>query len=340
MYYLLEGSRDDQKDYIKGLLASTLAIGFFYLFWVIFLVAFKYMGPNEVGFLSGKLKPLPPKPSSSSDEWIPWIKSKKTAERRLSRMRIAVCMCGVVIITSACLMSVKGVANLTSSLDSGTTAIEISQKLARRAIALIDQAVEQSKRTGEAVDSLMVDLNDICPAQRPQGICADINDVTTCDFEGIFDSPVIESTLRNFKEAETSVYFQELINARQDLTDFLGLASDLKDKAESFNAAFYVAMIFSLALTVLCVLIIFGMICRSSRIMLCLQHCIVMPAFTILVIIAFVFSLAFVLGSMTVADLCYDSPDDKILIILNRFQEQLSPIVVEIASFYINGKPL
>jgi hypothetical protein len=65
-----------------------------------------------------------------------------------------------------------------------------------------------------------------------------------------------------------------------------------------------------------------------------------MPAFTILVIIAFVFSMAFVLGSMTVADLCYDSPDDKILIILNRFQEQLSPIVVEIASFYINGKPL
>jgi hypothetical protein len=338
LYQLLEGSPDEQKNYIKGLIASVVAIGCFFLFWVLFILAFQYLGPYEVGWLSGRIKPLPPKPTNDDPDWnAAWSKVEQAATRKLKLMRIAVCFCGVIIICSACLMSVKGVASLTSSLASGTAAIDISESLATRAIGLIDQAVEQNTRTSAAVDDLLLDLNDICPLQRPDGICVDVDVFSTCNFDGIFESPEIENTLRHFAEAETSVYFQELVKARQNLVEFLGFTADLHETAESFNAVFYIAMVFSLTLTVLCVLIIFGMMCRSSKLMLCLQHCLVMPAFTILVLFSFAFSLTFVMGSMAVADLCYNSPDDKILIILNRFKERLSPIVVEIASFYING---
>lgn len=296
------------------------------------------MGPSEVGFFSGKMKPLPPKPSHSSEDWIPWRKMKREADRRLNRIRITVCLCGIAIIASSCMMSIKGIASLTTSLESGTNAIAIVETLANRAINLIDETTEQNSRTATTVDELLLDLNDICPVQRPDGICLDIDDIETCDFDGIFETPIIENTLRHFKEAESSIYFQELVKTRQNLVDFLGLTAELNDQAESFNTAFYMAMIFSLALTVLCVLIIFGMACHSSQIIACLQNCIVMPAFTILVLLSFVSAMTFVMGSLTVADLCYDSPDEKILILLNRFKEILSPIAVEVASFYINGK--
>jgi hypothetical protein len=69
----------------------------------------------------------------------------------------------------------------------------------------------------------------------------------------------------------------------------------------------------------------------------CLRKWFLVPSFAILVAFSFFFSMLFIIGSMSVADLCVDSPDNRILTILERFQEQLSPIAVEIASFYING---
>jgi len=236
-------------------------------------------------------------------------------------------------------MAVKGVSSLTQSLQDGTHAIALSENLASRAIKLIDKVTRQNTETATAVDSLLVSLNGICPTQRPDGLCTNLNNVSTCSFGNLFDTDVIEKTIRHFKEADKSIYFQQLADARNDLENFLALTADLNDKATTFNWALYVAMLFSLVLTVLCVFIIFGMACRTSRALKCLQHFILAPLFAVCVICSFVFSLLFVIGSMSVADLCYNSPDKNILVILNRFKEQLSPIGVEIASFYIQACP-
>ncbi len=334
---LMEGNSEEQADYLRGLLASSIAMVCFFLVWMIILVVFRCMGPQEVGFFSGKARPLPPQPSEDSEDLVAWQSLKAKAEMRMNLVRVVVCICGLLIIISSCLMAVKGVSSLTQSLHDGTEAISISENLANRAIKLIDMVTKQNTETAVAVDSLLVDLNAICPLQRPDGLCADLNDVSTCSFGNLFESDVIENTIRHFKEADKSIYFQQLGDVRQDLKNFLGLTADLHDKAESFNWALYAAMVFSLALTVLCVFIIFGMACRTSRILKCLQHFILAPLFTVLVVFSFVFAILFVIGSMSVADLCYNSPDGNILVILNRFREQLSPIGVEIASFYIQG---
>jgi len=339
MFLLLQGTRDEQKDYLKGLIMPVVAILLFFVIWLFILVAFRFLGPNEVGFLSGRFKRLPPEPKKTDpiEERTAWADKYNLAQLWLKGIQICVCISGFLIIISACLMSSKGVASLTKSLNDGTTAISLSESLANQAIRLIDQAVAQNERTGKAVDDLMIDLNGICPTLRPDGICSDVDDLDTCDFVGLFESPEIEMTLRHFKDGDQSVYFQELVNAKQNLMEFLDMTADLRKKADSFSVVFNVAMIFSLALTVLCLLINVGLLCRNSKLVLCLQHCLVVPAFTVLVLISFFFAMTFVMGSMTVADLCYDSPDGKILILLNRFRTELSPIVVEIASFYING---
>lgn len=334
---LMEGSADEQQSYLKGLMASSIAMFSLFIVWLVFLIVFRCMGPQEVGFLSGKPRPLPPQPPENSEDFVAWQKLKTSAERRMHLVRIVVCICGLLIIISSCLMAVKGVSSLTQSLYDGTQAIAMSENLANRAIKLIDKVTQQNSATAKAVDSLLEDLNGICPQQRPNGLCTDLNDVSTCEFGDLFDNDIIETTIRHFKEADKSIYFQQLADVRGDLQNFLGVTADLNDTAESFNWALYVAMLFSLALTVLCVFIIFGMACRTSRILKCLQHLVLAPLFTILVILSFVFAMLFVIGSMSVADLCYDSPDRNILVILNRFKDQLSPIGVEIASFYIQG---
>ena len=48
--------------------------------------------------------------------------------------------------------------------------------------------------------------------------------------------------------------------------------------------------------------------------------------------------MVFVIGSIVLADLCVNSPDDKILAILDRIRQKISPIIVESLIFYITGK--
>jgi hypothetical protein len=80
------------------------------------------------------------------------------------------------------------------------------------------------------------------------------------------------------------------------------------------------------------------------KMMVCLQSRILMPTFVVVVIFAFVFSLLFVTASMTTADVCIykdysNNIDMRVLTLLGRFQEALSPIVVEFARFYIQQCP-
>ena len=41
---------------------------------------------------------------------------------------------------------------------------------------------------------------------------------------------------------------------------------------------------------------------------------------------------------MTLADLCVDGPDTRMLAIVDRFRGDLSPILVEFITFYISRK--
>jgi hypothetical protein len=56
------GSEEQQKDYLKGLLASSITIFCFFLVWVCILLICKRIGPSKAGWLSGRRDPLPSHP--------------------------------------------------------------------------------------------------------------------------------------------------------------------------------------------------------------------------------------------------------------------------------------
>jgi hypothetical protein len=211
------------------------------------------------------------------------------------------------------------------------------QTLTQGGIDLIDLIDEQNAATSIAVEGLLEDANHICPSVRDP-LCTDLSNPSTCNFEGVFDTDVLQITLEHFAGAERNVYYQEIFKARDDLEDLLLVAADLDDKAATFNWALYCAMVFSTLLAALCLLIMVGIACRVSRVLSCLRHCVLVPIFSLLVVLSFVFAIVFIVGSMALADLCMDSPDNRVLVILNRFQEDLSPMMVEFATFYISSK--
>lgn len=59
---LIQGSNQDQQDYLTGLLAGSLAIFCLFVCWMFMLTFLKCLGPNRVGFFAASRADLPPKP--------------------------------------------------------------------------------------------------------------------------------------------------------------------------------------------------------------------------------------------------------------------------------------
>ena len=91
---LMVGSEDEQKDYQKGLLASSITLICMFVVWSIVLITLKLMGPGQVGWWSGKTSKRNPAP------------------RQTPLLKGLVCFAGFSIILCSLLMSINGYAML------------------------------------------------------------------------------------------------------------------------------------------------------------------------------------------------------------------------------------
>jgi hypothetical protein len=183
-------------------------------------------------------------------------------------------------------------------------------------------------------------LNTICPEIREE-ICADINDSSTCDWEGfedIWDIKVFFTSLQDHLEDTRDDLYEELVQSKSDLEGMIVATDNLVSTVETYNWAFQVARLCALVLAFLCLIIIYGVVLRISRARKWLQHWILVPIFVLLVVLCFAFSLAFIIGSTSLADLCVDSPNNRLLLLLDRFRESFSPLVYRFVVFYISSK--
>ena len=61
---MIQGTEDERKEYLRGMLAASITIFCIFALWMFFLLAFKCVGPYVTGCLSGRRLPLPRKPES------------------------------------------------------------------------------------------------------------------------------------------------------------------------------------------------------------------------------------------------------------------------------------
>jgi hypothetical protein len=113
---LINGSESEQEDYLRGLLASSITIFWFFMIWMFFVWVFKCMGPYAVGIFSGRRVPLPAKPRQADyednkkyeEKLEKWIRHYEGVKLGNTFMKGLVLFAGLSIIVSSILLSVKG----------------------------------------------------------------------------------------------------------------------------------------------------------------------------------------------------------------------------------------
>ena len=329
--FLLQGTAEEQTQYKRGLLATSYVLICIFVIWSCLLLLLKYLGPTQVGIFSGASPTV-----------------AQTPPCRKKFYRGIFLFSGLAIIISSILMSIYGVDSLTDTLDSGRDGINIARDLIQLGVGLLDEIIQQNSEIGTEVDIFLNDITYICPNfEEAFALCnltsTEGNDLSDpqCFLSGVLEPSnidVLQSVLDHFANDEDSTYYQELVDLRGNLQHLVYQTESADDTASSINWALYCAMGFSIALSVICLIMIIGEVFRLSMVLQKLRSWFVMPIFILAVTCSLLFSSIFVIWSMALADLCVDSPDAALLSIMGKFEDDLSPILVESATFYISRK--
>lgn len=142
------------------------------------------------------------------------------------------------------------VEGLERSIDIGQESITITQGLIQGGIDLLTKLVDGLDVLRDDALTLLEAVNGLCPKQRTE-ICTDLTDAATCETDGIFDGLVMQSVINYFDNNRTIATSIEW--ARGDLEGMLVVADSINEKADTFNWAFWMAVAFTLSLSVMCI---------------------------------------------------------------------------------------
>jgi hypothetical protein len=179
-----------------------------------------------------------------------------------------------------------------------------------------------------------------CPEIR-ESLCVNItSSEPVCDFSGIPYGEEVASLL-NFLDGTIDLVFGRLDEIKSDLLQVQEVTDDLSHHAQTFNWAFYVAGGFSMALCIVTMLIMISVSLAWRRQLtpryICFRSYIVVPSFVVLVLLGWIFSMIFVVATLVTSDLCVDSPDDKILSMLQELKGDFDSVVYNFLVYYIQG---
>lgn len=374
---LMIGTEDQQQEYVRGLLASSIALFFFFLVWAGLLLIFKFFAPpngsNYTRWLGGQPLRMPSPPlgddedgnnnnihynSSKGDtkEFRDWKREYNTTKYQLFGFRIIVWFAGLAIAIAALVMSVYGVDSLKNTLDAGRESIGIVRTLASDAHSIVDSVIAQNEDLSQKVYGLLEDVNGMCPLVKDP-LCDNVYDIHTCDISSFLGSDlndVFQMAAGHFVEGEQSVYFKEIVNAKNGLEDVQMISQDIDHSASQLNWALTLSMVFSLLLAGLCLLILCGLVFPDMpKVIQCLQSKLMIPIFVVLVFFAYLFSLLFVTASIVTADVCVytnaaNNIDERIMSVLTRSSaveellggQDTQSLVTEFIGFYIHQCPV
>ena len=109
--------------------------------------------------------------------------------------------------------------------------------------------------------------------------------------------------------------------------------------SQTFNWTFWCSLGFSLATAVASLFFVYRAIRPpTKRTRFSFRNVFVLPCFVLLVFLSWIFAMVFVIGSIGLADMCYDSPDDNFKALMARMQSSFSPLIYQSIIYYVSGK--
>mmetsp|Transcript_10501 Transcript_10501/g.19140 ORF Transcript_10501/g.19140 Transcript_10501/m.19140 type:complete len:690 (-) Transcript_10501:177-2246(-) len=275
-----------------------------------------------------------------AEQMKPWEAEVEKVEERMRRIRIALLCCGVAILICVILTITKGVESFVGSLDNSRKGIAQAQWLAEQAIVLVDNYVGRQKEASNEVGYLGLNWTTACPTIRDK-VCYNTTD-DTCDYADLFSGDEIDAF---YSYIEGNV-FDQLSDFRSDLVELIGTFENLDKMVDNFYWAFIVAACFAGIIGVLDIVLMYGIIAawrhklHGSELQMLggiARHYIVLPMFIFSIVISWIFSMVFIIGSIMSADFCYNSPDTFLTSWLNHNKDDFSSTIFDFAIYYIGG---
>jgi hypothetical protein len=207
--------------------------------------------------------------------------------------------------------------------------------LIKTCVELINHLELSLNNVQDDVIALLDGINGMCPRVR-YPICIDISDSSTCDTTGIFESNVLAPAVYYFETGQALL--DKVVEVRDEFLSMLHTAEVADENIDNWDWTIKLSKFFSILLALLCVWILVGLFFRLPDRGKRWQKRYFFPVFVFLVVVSFVLAIAFIFVSIGVSDACVDSPDDKILAIMDHSLDQISPLLYEFVSVYLSRK--
>lgn len=345
------GTQDEQKDYLKGLVASSILMFGVFVFWSCLLLFFKCRGRERYGWLSGRRNPITPQPleefhkeeeecNTTHLQSYEWDRQYRRIQRHHFIFKVLVVSACFMILISVILMVTKGVDGLQSSVSDGQRSIQQVQGLVLEGVDFFDFLIESIENLlGDIYQFLELVNTEICPLKEQ--ICTNLTDWASCDAVGLFgvkEQLLLQSIVTDWSTAGGGAFLANLERARDDMADMAEGTNDLTETTQMFEWALICAFCFAWILAMLSMWMMIVVWIQKPQMIQCVQHYLVMPSFVLLVTLSFIFAMVFIIASLALSDTCVDNPDDQLLALaLHAIPEDTSPIVIEFLRDYLSG---
>ena len=239
-----------------------------------------------------------------------WSKTVRDRYLRAARIRVTVLVAGFTIVVMAILLIVYGIQRLSGSVSDSVNGIDQALALCDSAVTILDSFLRVRNDTLAVASAAAIETNftvcppieaAICGGQPCSNILQQIVDYFTQN-QGVYDS---------------------LANIQHDVVEIQSLLTSVDETITSFDYAFWVAAA-AVGLLAVCALVLMNGVVLAWRHRLrgtCWHRTtarfrgyLVVPIFVVLLVIGWIASMVFVIGSTATADFCFDSPNQNVLV--------------------------
>jgi hypothetical protein len=243
----------------------------------------------------------------------------------------------LIIQYAAVLLTFSSVPGLNQVVDSARESIAIGNDLLDIARVFTERSVDLVMDTAIAFAEFIKDFNGICPKLQTK-LCENLDRWETCRLDEIFGENFIFGAIVRHFSSDKTVVLDQVEQARDLIADMQTFLKDSDDFLNNVDWLFHLSSFFSILLACLCAGVILSLFLELPTRVRQWSYRFFLAVFVFLVSFSFIFSIAFVVTSTTMADACFGSPDDRLKEVLEEQLDSMRPFSAVIARYVIDSK--
>jgi hypothetical protein len=241
------------------------------------------------------------------EEWNKMYHQKIKQQRWLKATVIVACL---IVVSMAIIMATKGLQSLRGSFNYSRKSMTFAQETIYAASRTVGGLALFLRSFQADMQLLLNGTNAICPNIRPF-LCENLSNADTCNTTGVFGGTEAGQELGEIFQQLVQVFYRDwkiatqLQELEQELVDLSAAAAYAEGQISAFGWVFYVAVVFDVMVGLLAVAMIVFLLLPSMRARWCLQcmhHRCLFPIFIVLVLLSFIFAIAFLIASLVSSD--------------------------------------